>query len=125
MPLPMGEVPPEGGGEGEFYPLSHFVTAPPEVEPRGDEGNGLPHQSADWFAMTIPISVHTKRKTDCDRRESLERATPVCALVRNDMHNMELSAKSIPSSARWSIEYTSAEHALAVSPADGFALPPG
>ena len=27
--------------------------------------------------MTIPISVHTKRKADCDRRESLEGATPV------------------------------------------------
>ena len=48
-------------------------------------GDGLPHQSADWFAMTIPISVHTKRKTDCDRRESLEGATPVCGLVRTDI----------------------------------------
>ncbi len=24
-------------------------------------------------------------RTDCDRRESLEGATPVCALVRNDI----------------------------------------
>ena len=43
LSLPMGEVP-QRGGEGDFYPLSHFVTAPPEWEPRGTEGNGLPHQ---------------------------------------------------------------------------------
>ena len=44
-----------------LYPLSHFVTAPPEWEPRGT------------------------RDTDCDRRESPEGAAPVQALVRNDM----------------------------------------
>ena len=41
---PYGRGAPGRGGEGVFYPLSHFVTAPPEWEPRGD----------------------------CDRRESLE-----------------------------------------------------
>ena len=30
------------GAERAFYPLSHCVTAPPEWEPRGNEGNGLP-----------------------------------------------------------------------------------
>ena len=41
LPLPMGEVP-RRGGEGLFYPLSHFVTAPPEWEPRGERGGHLP-----------------------------------------------------------------------------------
>ena len=52
LPLPMGEVP-QRGGEGSICPLSHFVTAPPEWEPRN---------------------------TDCDRRESLERVTSVTSL---------------------------------------------
>ena len=62
LPLPMGEVPPEGGGEGgegEFHPLSHFVTAPPEWEPRGSQGGAKG-----------------------GRRKRI--ATPVCGLVRND-----------------------------------------
>ena len=33
---PYGRGAPGRGGEGVFYPLSHFVTAPPEWEPRGD-----------------------------------------------------------------------------------------
>ena len=33
---PYGRGAPERGGEGEFYPLSHFVTAPPKWEPRGE-----------------------------------------------------------------------------------------
>jgi len=37
LPRPMGEVSGRGG-EGDIYPLSHFVTAPPEWEPRE---NGL------------------------------------------------------------------------------------
>ena len=32
---PYGRGAPERGGEGVFYPLSHFVTAPPKWEPRG------------------------------------------------------------------------------------------
>ncbi len=47
LPLPMGEVPLEGAERAYFCPLSHFVTAPPEWEPRG---------------------------TDCDRMESPEGA---------------------------------------------------
>ena len=49
LPLPMGEVPGQGG-EGDLYPLSHFVTAPPEWEPRGKDG--LPRQCAHCLAMT-------------------------------------------------------------------------
>ena len=33
---PYGRGAPGRGGEGEFYPLSHFVTAPPKWEPRGE-----------------------------------------------------------------------------------------
>ena len=33
LSLPMREMP-QKVGEGEFYPLSHFVTAPPKWEPR-------------------------------------------------------------------------------------------
>ena len=40
VPLPGA---PQGRRE-RFYPLSHFVTAPPEWEPRGDERNGLPRR---------------------------------------------------------------------------------
>ena len=40
------------GRRGRFYPLSHFVTAPPEWEPRGNEGYGLPRQCAHCLAMT-------------------------------------------------------------------------
>ena len=54
------------GRRGRIYPLSHFVTAPPKWEPRGT------------------------RETDCDRRESLERATPVCATLRYDCHRQSL-----------------------------------
>ena len=41
------------GRRGRFYPLSHFVTAPPEWEPRENEGNGLPRQCEHWLAMTL------------------------------------------------------------------------
>ena len=33
LPLPMREMS-QKVGEDEFYPLSHFVTAPPKWEPR-------------------------------------------------------------------------------------------
>ena len=55
LPLPMGEVPLEGAERVYFFPLSHFVTAPPEWEPRG---------------------------TDCDRRESPEGVTPALRYIK-------------------------------------------
>ena len=58
---PFGRGAPQGR-RGRFYPLSHFVTAPPKWEPRGT------------------------RETDCDRRESPEGATPVCAALKYDCH---------------------------------------
>ena len=63
------------------------------------------------FTLSVGFAASSPRGgAKGGRRERT--ATPACALVRNDMHNLTLSAKSIPSSARWSIEYTSAEHAL-------------
>ena len=38
---------------------------------------GLPHQCAHWFAMTSVVRRFLEEPGDCDRRESLERATPV------------------------------------------------
>ena len=51
-----------GGGKGDFCPLSRLRRQLPQS---GSQGG--------------------TRRTDCDRRESPEGATPVCALVRNDM----------------------------------------
>ena len=58
LPLPMGEVP-RMGRRGRIYPLSHFVTAPPKWEPRGERivtgGNPWkgPRQCEHWLAMTF------------------------------------------------------------------------
>ena len=79
-PLPMGEVPPGGGRRGLFYPLSHFVTAPPKWEPR--EGT---------------------KKTDCDRWESLERVTPECSTGSQWQGSFGTSSKfkSVPKGHRF------------------------
>ena len=64
LPLPMGEAPGRGG-EGSICPLSHFVTAP-RVGAKGEaRENGLPHQSADWFAMTCVIREFQEYPGDC------------------------------------------------------------
>ena len=57
LPLPLGEVPGRGG-EGFFCPLSHFVTAPPEWEPRKTDcrTSDIGH----WLAMTgVAVSQNT------------------------------------------------------------------
>ena len=61
LPLPMGEVP-RRGGEGVFYPLSHFVTAPPEWEPRGKR---IATSAAGLLAMTCVIRRLPEYPGDC------------------------------------------------------------
>ena len=57
---PYGRGAPGRGGEGLFYPLSRLRRQLPQSGSQGE--------------------------TDCDRRESLERATPVCVTLRYDCH---------------------------------------
>ena len=52
LPLPMGEVP-RRGGEGIFTLSVSFADSSPKVGAKENEGNGLPHQRARWFAMTL------------------------------------------------------------------------
>ena len=45
-------LPPRRGEQGDFYPLSHFVTVPPEQEPRGKR---IATSAVGLLAMTCVI----------------------------------------------------------------------
>ncbi len=59
---PYGRGAPGRGGEGEFYPLSHFVTAPPKWEPRGER---IATSAAGLLAMTCVIRRLPEYPGDC------------------------------------------------------------
>ena len=59
---PYGRGAPERGGEGVFYPLSHFVTAPPKWEPRGKR---IATSAAGLLAMTCVIRRLPEYPGDC------------------------------------------------------------
>ena len=59
---PYGRGAPERGGEGVFYPLSHFVTAPPKWEPRGER---IATSAAGLLAMTCVIRRLPEYPGDC------------------------------------------------------------
>jgi len=52
------------GQGGRYLPSQSLRNSSPRVGAKGDEENGLPHQSADWFAMTTSIQVHCKNDTE-------------------------------------------------------------
>ena len=64
----MGEVPLEGAERAYFCPLSHFVTAPPEWEPRGTDCDRM--ESPEGAHQRLPCvkgagsRVSRKRKTE-------------------------------------------------------------
>ena len=74
---PYGRGAPQGR-RGRIYPLSHFVTAPPEWEPRGTRGTDC-HTSdiGHWFAMTWFFRSTLRRKN----RVPINRdAAEICAI---------------------------------------------
>ena len=61
-----------GGGEGAFCPLSHFVTAPPEWEPRGTRGRIATPVLRHWLAMTTYFSDFFDKTTNSNLKHFLQ-----------------------------------------------------
>ena len=74
---PYGRGAPQGR-RGRIYPLSHFVTAPPEWEPRGTRGTDC-HTSdiGHWFAMTWFFRSTLRRKNRVPKNRD---AAEICAI---------------------------------------------
>ena len=80
------EKKPTQGALPKSRPLENPPAAPPEVHQNiSDCYKGMAATGNHQYSRSTTPEGKAWR-TDCDRRESLERATPVCATLRYDCH---------------------------------------